>query len=130
MIQALIGVHGIKRAKRARFLIRSAINAPIDARLMHKPGAHNARLQRHIHGTSRQSPHAQLLRGSLHGQKFRMPRRILRCLAQVARARNDARFGEQRPTRSLVDGVIHHHRTNGHLVQAGPRRASSIASRM
>ena len=114
MIEALILVNGIQRTQCARFRVGRTEHAAVDPSLVHKPGAHDARFQRHVHRAARKPPHAELGGSRLHGNELRMPCRILLRLADVACPRDHARLCEG-SARCFVDRAVHNNGADGDL---------------
>ena len=110
-------MNAVKRAQGPGLLIACAVNATIDARLVHKARAHDARLERHIHRAAAQAPAAQLLRGSFHRHELCVARRVLVCLAAVVSRSDNTRLIKHAPARGGVYRVVDDHGTNGDLSQ-------------
>ena len=92
VVQTLVGVYLVQRAKRSRFGVGGAIDAPSNAGLVHEPSAHNARLERNIYGAVGKPPSIEFARRFEHSDELCVPCRIFRTLASVARAGYDARL--------------------------------------
>ena len=116
VVEPLVLVHRVQRAERAGFRIRRAVHAPANARLVHEARAHDARLQRHVHGAVGQPPRVQHFGGALHRKELRMSRRILRCLAQVACPCDDLRLLQRTP-RGRIDGLVYDDGADGNLAE-------------
>lgn len=102
MVEPFIGMDGIQGSERSGLGIRRSPDASVDARLMHEPCAHDARLDRHIHGAARKSPATKGLCGGAHSGKLRMPRRITIGFSAIVSTCNNA-------------AVAYHHGTDGHF---------------
>lgn len=102
MVEPFIGMDGIQGSERSGLGIRRSPDASVDARLMHEPCAHDARLDRHIHDAARKSPATKGLRGGAHGGKLRMPRRIAIGFSAIMSTCDNA-------------AIAYHHGTDGHF---------------
>lgn len=102
MVEPFIGMDGIQGSERSGLGIRRSPDASVDARLMHEPCAHDARLDRHIHGAARKSPATKGLCGGAHGGKLRMPRRIAIGFSAIMSTCDNA-------------AIAYHHGADGHF---------------
>ena len=111
MVQTCVIVHVIERSHRAAFGIGRAIHAPAHPGVHHKPRAHKARLERHIHRTARETPTPQHAGRLGHRGKLSMRGRVFIELTTVVRTCDHA-------------PLVHHDRANGNF--AFDRRRASF----
>ena len=77
VVQPRVGMYLIQRAKRPGFRVGRSVDAASDARLVHEPGAHDARLERYVHRAIGQAPCIEFFGGKLYGRELGMARRVL-----------------------------------------------------
>src|SRR5689334_15067753 len=74
---------------RAGFGVARAVNNPRDARVQHRAGAHDARLERHVELTAGETVIAETLRGVTQRNDFGMRRGVVGLYRMVVAAADD-----------------------------------------
>ena len=102
MIEPFVMAHVVKCAESAALGVGRAVHATVDARVHHKPGAHEARFERHVHRATGKAPAFERTGSFEHGAELGMSRGIGVDLPAIMRAGDHLAF-------------MHDHRAYGNL---------------
>jgi len=102
VVQSRIRNDVVQRSRRTALRIGGAKHHSVDARLLYRPGAHHARLERDVERATAEAPTTHGLRGRTQHENFSVSCRVAAQLALVVRPGNDPTFANDDRTHGNV----------------------------